>query len=56
MEISRNKQFFHFKLCVRGAGKMARWLQELAAKLDDPTLVPRIHMMKGENQPPKIVL
>jgi hypothetical protein len=32
------------------AGEMARWVKEPVAKADDLSLIPRTHMVEGENQ------
>lgn len=38
-----------------GAGRIAKWLNVLAAKPDDLSSVLGTHMVKGENQFPQIV-
>lgn len=33
----------------RGAGKKAQWLKDLATNPRGPSLIPRAHMVEGEN-------
>lgn len=36
--------------------KMAQWIKRPAARPNHPSLLPRSHMVQGENWPPKVVL
>lgn len=40
----------HFKRASGGAGKMARWVKALAAKLCDLSLIPEVHVEEGKNE------
>lgn len=35
---------------------MAKWEKALAVKAEDLSLIPRIHMMEGEDQLPQVIL
>lgn len=39
-----------------GGQETAQWVRTLAAKVDNLTLIPRYHMVEGENSLPKVVL
>lgn len=43
-------------MSLQWQGEMAQWAEELAAKPDDPSLIPGSHMAEGENGLQHVVL